>query len=112
MLKDELEEIRNIVLEKRKQKDEREFQNRVKEISEKYSKIISDLVSGLTSAANHGYASFTLKNVKDFYVSNESELYDWARSEKISLTFKTEQWFISEHDDRSKIKVTEITASF
>jgi hypothetical protein len=112
MLKDDLENIRKEVERKRKEKDEEALRERVKKVSERFSKIIDALIAGLTNEANKGYASFTLKNVKNFYVANENELWDWARSEKINLSFRNEKLFITESDDRSKIKVTEIVASF
>jgi len=109
MLKDDLENIRKEVERKRKEKALRE---RVKKVSEKYSKIIGDIIAGLTDAANKGYNSCCLIGPENFYMPDEDELRCWARSEKINLNFKHDRTFITDYDDRSKIKVTEIVASF
>jgi hypothetical protein len=112
MLKDKLEEIRNEVLKKRREKDEQESQERLKKVSEKYSKIIEDLIVELTDAANKGYNSCCLIGPENFYMLDEDELRYWSRSEKINLNFKRDIPYITHYNDRSKIKVIEIFASF
>lgn len=105
MLKNTLEEIRNKVLEDRREKEKQKEKEHLEKICQKFSEIISKLKEGLIEQANQGYNSFTLKNVENVYVSDEFELHDWARSEKIGVTFKRDAWGSA---DRSKIKVTEI----
>lgn len=112
MLKNTLEEIRNKVLEDRREKEKQRHEEHLENIRQKYSEIISKIVSGLTKAAQDGYTSCAILNVENFYMTDEDELNIWARSEDISLSYKKEKGYVTKFDDRSKIKVIEIFPKF